>query len=451
MAKIKLGFNNLQEKVINQDYCIGCGACIGICPVKCLSVSESKSGQYYPKLSATCIECGKCIDVCPFTDGPNENELADIRFKKINNIKHNNTSGYYLNTYYGYSKINDQRWQGASGGLTSYLLQALLKNKLVDKIISVKPLDQKNKKFEYQVLSTSEDIQQCSKSAYYPIELSSIIEYVLKNEFRYAIVGLPCFLKAIEKAKLVEKKIDQRILFSIGLVCGQLKTKKYANFIAENLLDTSISNEQQICFRDKNNTTTANNYNFSVKTKSTYKAVAWKDGVNKYFVSKYFTPNACFYCDDTFAELADIAVMDAWLPKYTGNNQGANLMIVRNEKILQLLNKGEKDGEINLEKESINQVEKSQSAVTYNKKTLLAHRLFIERKKYLPAKRIKASKKNLFVHIDYLIIRKVILLTQNINESGLSKKIKLNIFILGEIRKTQTFAKRIAIKLLGHL
>lgn len=33
-------------------------------------------------------------------------------------------------------------------------------------------------------------------------------------------------------------------------------------------------------------------------------------------------PRACNYCDDVFAECADVTCMDAWLPEYSQDHRG---------------------------------------------------------------------------------------------------------------------------------
>lgn len=39
---------------------------------------------------------------------------------------------------------------------------------------------------------------------------------------------------------------------------------------------------------------------------------------------------ACDFCDDVFAETADIALGDAWLPEYVQDGNGTNVVVTRN-------------------------------------------------------------------------------------------------------------------------
>ena len=47
---------------VDQNMCIGCGACVGICPTGSLEINAD--GKCEPKPD-TCVDCGACVGTCP--------------------------------------------------------------------------------------------------------------------------------------------------------------------------------------------------------------------------------------------------------------------------------------------------------------------------------------------------------------------------------------------------
>lgn len=45
--------------VVNQETCVGCGACTDSCPVGAISVDATAT------VNDSCVDCGACVDSCP--------------------------------------------------------------------------------------------------------------------------------------------------------------------------------------------------------------------------------------------------------------------------------------------------------------------------------------------------------------------------------------------------
>ncbi len=73
-----------REIMVVEDNCIGCGACIDECPVKCIEL-EMPSPVH---INEECVYCGKCVNVCKFEAINLLEEFFDTERNKILFIRH---------------------------------------------------------------------------------------------------------------------------------------------------------------------------------------------------------------------------------------------------------------------------------------------------------------------------------------------------------------------------
>ena len=111
----------------------------------------------------------------------------------------------------------EHRPTSASGGVATWLLETLLSNDIVDHVICVAPTGDPERLFEFKVFSTPNEVRTGAGSAYYPIEMSAAIREVLETPGRYAIVGLPCFIKAVRLQRSSAKQRERIVVSSAHL------------------------------------------------------------------------------------------------------------------------------------------------------------------------------------------------------------------------------------------
>jgi coenzyme F420 hydrogenase subunit beta len=397
------GWKEISEFVLKYDYCCGCGVCTGVCPQNALEMRFNEYGEYKPYLRGNCTACGLCSRVCPFVNGnPNEDEIGRAKFRNIEGIKHTPETGYYLDSYVGYAADPQVRWSGASGGLTTWLLCMLLETRRIDGVITVAPTGRASKLFEYRVLSDPKNVQSCSKSAYYPVELSPALRHIRTNPARYAIVGLPCFLKAVSLACECIPSLQESIVYKAGLVCGQLKSACYSRYLS--VMAGNSKAPTSVCFREKSENRPASDFLFQARScQGESEALGFSDTVGEVWCSGLFQINACGFCDDVFAECADITLMDAWLPEYRDDPKGTNLLLVRNPALAEVVDRARSRGDIVCEPIGIEQIVQSQAGVVRAKRMELAIRLHQQRQ--VPRKRVPPVRGKLWPVLRMLIRR----------------------------------------------
>ena len=95
--------------LLDKNKCVGCTACVSICPQHCLEVLQDEFGFYYPKIkdSGKCVECHLCENVCP--------------------VKKTEANAYTIpKAYSAFSLSKDIQANSSSGGIFTELSLAVL-------------------------------------------------------------------------------------------------------------------------------------------------------------------------------------------------------------------------------------------------------------------------------------------------------------------------------------
>jgi coenzyme F420-reducing hydrogenase beta subunit len=380
------------SSVVDHDLCIGCGVCAAMCPDNVLEMQFNRFGEYNPFSIGECTkECGICLKVCPFVGGnPDEDAIGQQLFGDVSGIQHRHETGYFLNSYVGYSNVDGHREYGSSGGIATWLLEALLTEGVVDHVICVVPTCDTEGLFAFRVFDTPEDVRTGAGSVYYPVEISAVIRQVLETPGRYAITGLPCFIKAVRLAQNRNKKLRDRVVVTVGLTCGQLKSRHFTDYIAA--LAGVRGKVMRVHYRGKSPDRPASNYHYTFTTADgEERRIFWNEGIAEAWTNRWFTPHACNYCDDIFAECADVTCMDAWLPEYSKDSRGTSLVLVRSPLVQKVITGGQGGY---LDPIPIERVLQSQAGVVEVKRQHMMYRIYLDQEKgsKVPEKRVTPKK-----------------------------------------------------------
>ena len=191
-------------------------------------------------------------------------------------------------------------------------------------------------------MTGAEDVLASARSGYYPVTLSSALREVREGSDRVAIVGLPCFVKGVRLAMKQDRELERKVRVLVGLVCGGTRSRFYAEYLCA-LGGGTPQSLRQFDFRVKEGSARAGEFGFRF---SCWADSGRSDGVvtaqerGRLWSRRYFEPRACRFCEDVFAETADIVFMDAWLDRYMRDPRGTNFVLTRESWVQELLTHG---------------------------------------------------------------------------------------------------------------
>lgn len=385
----------LKQTVLDGGYCIGCGMCAVVEPER-FTIDMNNQGMLEARLrptrEAAASSKSTIIDVekvCPFgAQSANETTLGTDLFSAP---RHRHI-GAMRAAWGGHVTAGDFRDSGSSGGMVSYIAHALLTQRMVDAVVHVRPSQQANRLFEFAISRTPEDLLSGAKSRYYPVEMSAVMAEIQRCPGRYALIGLPCFIKAVRLLQREAEWARTRIVYTIGLVCGHLKSEQFAHSLAWQM-EIPPDQLRDIDFRVKNPRLSASDYAVTAigpdgpKTRQVRDMVGtnWGDGTFKYA--------ACDFCDDVFAETADVVMGDAWLPEFVHDGMGDNIIVVRHHDLQALVERAIEAGDLALRTLSPDDLMRSQGGGMRHRRDAIGLRLAVRKRlgDWVPPKRIRPA------------------------------------------------------------
>lgn len=362
------------EQVVQRDICVGCGACQFITRGE-IQVRRNTLGYYSADLShARPRSLATASRVCPFSnESRNEDDIAAAVFPA--ELKNDPRTGKYLSIAAARTTDDDYLRGSSSGGLTSWILIKLLESGHIDGVIHVGQGG--DGLFSYRISRSRQELTARRKSIYYSTSFNTALQSIHGDGQRYALVGVPCFIKSARLLCMEDPVLASQLACFIGLVCGHLKSAAFAELLA---WQCGISPDEltAVDFRVKQPGQDAGRYSFGARagkdisewtTRPTSQLLGgnWGHGM--------FQLNACNYCDDIFAETADLVLGDAWLPQYRSDWRGTNLLLCRNALIQQLIDDGAATGELFIQSLSVAQAASSQAGNFRHRHEGLALRL----------------------------------------------------------------------------
>lgn len=378
--------------MIANDICVGCGACAVLSNGQ-ISMTRTAEGACLADVSVDGDAIHDGTALCPFSDdAPDEDAHGLHLFGDAPH--HDGALGHFRATFAGYSSQDSFRANGSSGGLTSWFLAQAMAEGLIDAVVHVHPNGDGGELFNYRVSRSAEQIEAGAKTRYYSVHFADAIAEVRESRERFALVGVPCFIKAARNLALADARLKEQMVLTVSLVCGHMKSAGFAQSLA---WQAGVPPGQlvEVDFRVKLEAKAASQYGFGARAKGSENMVVtpMANLAGRRWDGGYHRLKACDYCDDVFGETADISFGDAWLPEFSKDPLGTNVLVARSELALDVIDRGRRRGALSLVELAPERAVASQAGGLRDRREGLSYRLFLDdrAKRWRPRKRVKAG------------------------------------------------------------
>ena len=309
-----LGSNELLEDVHKRELCIGCGACVDICPY--FKNYKGKTAQLFP----CTLEQGRCYAYCPKAEVD-----LDALSQAIRGVPYDGSPlgdcREVLAARAG-GKMKKSAFQ--SGGTVTALLTFALKTGLID---AAALTDHEALTPAPRIVTDWQDAVRCASSKFMAAPTLSSVNLAVRQGYqRIGVVGTPCQMVAVAQMKsnpLAEEAHTVPLSLTVGLFCNwSLDTRQLIDLLSEKLDIRSIMGMDippppaNILVLD----TASGSVEISLSE------------------IKPLIPHTCFICPDMTSELADVSV-----GMFEGR-PGWNTLILRSAKGAELIEHARREG-----------------------------------------------------------------------------------------------------------
>jgi len=204
------GPNELLADVLEKGLCVGCGACVDLCPY--FKTHKGKTAMIFP----CTLSQGRCFAYCPKVE-VDLDELAECYWG-------HSYEGTPLGDYQEVvkAKAGEKMTQGSfqTGGTVSALVTLALESGLIDGAVLI---DRKGLVPVPRLVPSAEEVIECASSKYMAAPtLASFNQAVAEGKDRLGVVGTPCQVTALAQMRLnpLERSdFTDPVALIIGLFC----------------------------------------------------------------------------------------------------------------------------------------------------------------------------------------------------------------------------------------
>jgi len=333
------------QQVLDNDWCIACGACVFADPTVELRLHPDKQ-MFEPTHPGN----QAAAEVCPAIHVDFEN-LQSRLFPGSPQSPY----GVVHSVMLAQSTDIDRNLKASSGGLIKELLIELLGKEDVDGAIVLKHVNGLD--FEPTLITDIAEVDTLPGSIYHNLPKDRVLQLLRENDGRFVLAAIPCELEGIYNYIFkFEPRLRHRLQTTIGLLCGWQYNWhsiraicEYKGIDPDSIVDVSYRGDGpigrlKIWTNDGKEHTTNRRLDF---------------GYQVAFDRTFNTPR-CHLCINHANFLADIVVGDAWLQSTLKTKTGISLVINRREESDRMMRSLAARDRVVLSEVTVNEIRESQ-------------------------------------------------------------------------------------------
>ncbi len=308
--------------LIDKNLCHRCGACLY---KDALGVLDQDAKGYPVITDQDSVDTDALLEGCSGRAFPITDIYANRYGEKYEYSYDSADLGYVEQAGIAYSKIEQIRKAGQSGGVITTLCLGALQMGLVKAILCVKRSDTKPFAATYHIASNERELLEAVRSKYVICSPLEGLSELKDMGTPFGTVSLPCQTHSLRLLEKSDSFVRDKLKFVVGPFCG---------FNLEEAAGKTIA---RVCGINPKKTEKFENRGgaFPGVTR-----VINNKGKESYLIRTYhrilyraFVPNRCYTCVDYTNEFSDISIADAFMQTRTGYAypEGAAWVLTRSD------------------------------------------------------------------------------------------------------------------------
>ena len=307
---------DLTQEVITRGICTGCGACVALDSSGKSEMKDTKFGPR-PELSLQEGEMKQALRACP---------AYQLNYPKLYEDHFGGPPERWLTGQVeaartGFAQDKEIRRNGASGGVTTQVLEYLLESQRVDAVIVARQGEPSALKARPVIVTTTAEVRAAAQSVYVPVAMLEILSRLEAGK-RYAMTCLPDQAAALRRLQQDGFAPAQQIKFVLGPYTG---TALYPEAINCFLRSNGVPKDDEVTSLKWR----AGEWPGYLEIKTAGGRVLKSKKVYYNYLIPFFVTQNSLQNLDFVNEFADLAVGDAWSPKFEALGAGFSVFVTR--------------------------------------------------------------------------------------------------------------------------